>query len=444
MRQKIFLAFIVSLLISITIHAQSIFRLKYHFTNTAKSVSREAFLVRFNNGTGFYRVSFYDEVAKRNIITEFQTEEHFEVNKDGSVNTNKLYLKGLNPKIIDGTKNSPYTSETFSFQKDLKTGIYEPSGVTTIDINGETEGVLLEKPKLLAEEDLTKEFVSIFFNENDQFYKNTFNEQPDSRGNEAKATKLYLIAVSNTEAKDIGPSCLKDQKRNIKTFNTLAVFLGIQIIINTVEGNNYSKASVEKVIDSLKPSAADIVVFCYSGHGFTIPKKNKKQKFPNLDLRPMSTGNYLDYNLNVEDIFNRIKRKGARFNLVISDCCNDDPNATNNIGNDIAQTRDAGMRWSMENCSTLFMNEKPMSILMTSSSIGERASGSVQDGGFFSLYFKTAMESHFSKFKTNVTWNDIFNDAKIETIKTAKAIYCPNIPENLCKKTQTPLYKIMY
>ena len=121
MRQKIFLAFIVSLLISITIHAQSIFHLKYHFTNTVKAVSREAFLVRFNNGTGFYRVSFYDEAAKRNIITEFQTEEHFEVNKDGSVNTNKLYLKGLNPKIIDGTKNSPYTSETFSFQKDLKT-----------------------------------------------------------------------------------------------------------------------------------------------------------------------------------------------------------------------------------------------------------------------------------------------------------------------------------
>ena len=57
------------------------------------------------------------------------------------------------------------------------------------------------------------------------------------------------------------------------------------------------------------------------------------------------------------------------------------------------------------------MNEKPMSVLMTSASIGERASGSVQDGGFFSLYFKTAMESHFSKFKTNVSWNDIFNDA---------------------------------
>jgi Caspase domain len=444
MKPKVLLAFVTCLIITSVIDAQSIFHLKYQFNTGNKAIKRQAFLVRFNNGTGFCRVSFYDETAKRNVISELQTEEHFELNKDGIVNTNKLYLKGSNPQIIEGTTIGLYPSEVFSFQKDPQTGIYEPSGVSMTDTNGEVQGVFLENPKLVAEEDLTIDFVSVFFKESDQFYKNTFNEQPDSRGNETKATKLYLIAVANTEAKDIGPSCLKDQKRNIKTFNTLAVFLGIQIIINTVEGTNYSKESVDRVIDSLNPSASDIVVFCYSGHGFTIPKKNKKQKFPNLDLRPMSTGNYLDHNLNIEDIFNRIKKKGARFNLVISDCCNDDPNATNSIGNDIAQTRDGGMRWSMENCSTLFMNEKPMSVLMTSASIGERASGSVQDGGFFSLYFKTAMESHFSKFKTNVTWNDIFNDAKIETIKTAKAIYCPNVAENLCKKTQTPLYKITY
>ncbi len=444
MKLKVFLAFVVSITINTSVNAQSIFHLKYQFNKNAKAIIRQAFLVRFNNGTGFYRVSFYDAVVKRNIITELQTEEHFELNRDGTPNTNKLYLKGSNPKIIEGTTTGLYASEVFSFQKNPLTGIYEPSGVSITDITGEVQGAFLENPKLVAEEELTIDFVSVFFKETDQFYKNTFNEQPDSRGNETKATKLYLIAVANTEAKDIGSSCLKDQKRNIKTFNTLAVFLGIQIIITTVEGNNYSKASVDRLIDSLKPSASDIVVFCYSGHGFTIPKKNKKQKFPNLDLRPMSTGNYLDHNLNIEDIFNRIKKKGARFNLVISDCCNDDPNATNNIGNDIAQTRDAGMRWSMENCSTLFMNEKPMSVLMTSASVGERASGSVQDGGFFSLYFKTAMESHFSKFKTNVSWNDVFNDAKLETIKTAKAIYCPNVVENLCKKTQTPLYKITY
>ncbi len=95
MKSKVFLAFVACLIITSVIDAQSIFHLKYQFNTINKAITRQAFLVRFNNGTGFCRVSFYDTVAKRNIITELQTEEYFELNKDGTLNTNKLYLKTL-------------------------------------------------------------------------------------------------------------------------------------------------------------------------------------------------------------------------------------------------------------------------------------------------------------------------------------------------------------
>ena len=426
---KLFLTLIVSITISCTAYTQSIFHLKYQFPTNGNIINRQAFLVRFNNGTGFYRVNFFDETVKKNIVVELQTEEEFAVNEDGSVNTNKFYLKGLNPQNIDSNKSISYIPEIFCFQKDPQTGTYEPLGVTMPGAKAVAQGVFLESPRLLTEDDLTIEFVSSFFKETDQFYKNTFGEI-GSRGQtpEEKATKLYLIAVANTEAKDIGTSCMTDQARNIKTFTTLVVFLGIQIIITKVDGKNYSKDIVQNAIDSLNPSANDIVIFCYSGHGFTIPKKNKKQKFPNIDLRPLSGGNYLDFSINMEDIFNRIKKKGARFNLVMSDCCNDDPNATNIIANDIAQTRDGGLRWSMENCKNLFMNSTPKSILLGSTSIGERASGTVKEGGFFSLYFKVAMETYFSRLKTNVTWDDIVKDAIKETTESVK---------------QHPIYKIL-
>jgi hypothetical protein len=98
----------------------------------------------------------------------------------------------------------------------------------------------------------------------------------------------------------------------------------------------------------------------------------------------------------------------------------------------------------MENCISLFLNEKPMSILMTSADIGEKASGNITFGGFFSYYFKVAMENHFSSFKKNVSWEQIMDDARKQTIEKAELTYCdkPYIPQNICK--QHPFYKIIY
>ncbi|MEP6713090.1 MAG: caspase family protein [Ferruginibacter sp.] len=441
MKAKLSLAFFLVLFICSTISAQSVFHLKYRFTNIDDTTTYNAFLVRFDDGTGFYRVRFFDDETRQEMIVELPMEEHYFVEKDGYVDSAKLYFKGHDPKIIAGDKTLQYFPERFWFKENPQTGIYEPWAVTSPDDQKfVAQGKFLEAD-LLDLHDLTKELVLQYFTEEDGFYDNLFETTTRGLTSTEKATKIYLVAVANTEDDDIGTSCLKDQTRNIKTFTYLAEYLGIQIVTKTIAGGNYSKVNVENAINSLNPSPKDIVVFCYSGHGFTIPAQNRK--FPNLDLRPKPSDSYLEYYKNVEDIFMAIKNKGARFNLVISDCCNNDPNSSNTVGSDIAQTRSSGLGWSMENCRNLFMNEKPMSILMTSASVGEKASGNTNFGGFFSYYFKVAMENYFSQFKTNVTWDEVLQDAKKQTISKAELTYCdkPYTPQNICK--QHPFYKIL-
>ncbi len=444
MKPKLFLSLLILLLIGSTALSQSVFYMNYRFTNIQDTTLYHIFLVRYDDGTGFYRVRFYDDVSKTDMLVDLDMEEKYFIEKDGSINYSKLYFKGSNPQIMAGDKTYKYYPEIFWFKQDSKSGVYEPWAVTSPDEKGVAQGMFIDPPELIDQKDLTKDFVSIFFFEDEGFYQNLFDEakQRGLTPMQKASTKIYHIAVANTEDDDIGASCLKDQGRNVKTFTTLAEYMGLQIITKTIDGKEFSRDNIDKAVKALNPSANDIVIFTYSGHGFTIPKENRK--FPNLDLRSSPSQSYLDYYLNIEDIYNNIRKKGARFNLIISDCCNNDPNSSNAVGSDIAQTRSSGLGWSMENCRSLFMNTKPMSILMSSADVGEKASGNITFGGFFSYYFKVAMENNFSSFKSNVTWDDIIADARKQTTEKAELTYCdkPYIPSNICK--QHPIYKIMY
>ncbi len=95
----------------------------------------------------------------------------------------------------------------------------------------------------------------------------------------------------------------------------------LQFNATTIAGNDYNKNNVENTIASLQPSQNDIVVFYYSGHGFS--KKDNRQ-YPYLELSSKSFQSLEEHSLNIEDIYNNLKRKNAHVTLVISDCCNDD------------------------------------------------------------------------------------------------------------------------
>jgi hypothetical protein len=440
MKAKIITTLLLAFILHANSIAQSIFNFSFHYTNIGDTSTHFVFLVLLDDGTGFYRVNTYDEKTKIVTLIDLDMVRQYAVEKNGSIDSTKIVFMGLNPKVIAGDTSYDYIPDQFWFKLNAKTNLYEPWGITSPEEGFVAQGVFNGQPNLLNMQDLTKELVSYYFLPGDEIYDNLFVVKTRGLTTEEKSSKILLLTVADINDDDIGVSCAKDQARIIKTFGIIAERLGIKMEKYSVDGNSYNKLNVQQAIQSLNPTPNDIVVFYYSGHGFTIPKSGRR--FPNLSLRPNQSYNYLDYYLNVEDIFNTIKAKNGRLNLVISDCCNNDPTSSKTKGSQIPKTRQSGLEWSINNLQTLFMNPKKTSLLMTAAEVSELASSTDSDGGFFSYYFKVALENNFGILKKDVSWKQILDEARQQTIEKAERNYCdePHIESNICK--QHPFYTL--
>jgi hypothetical protein len=144
-------------------------------------------------------------------------------------------------------------------------------------------------------------------------------------------TKLILIIVANTLDPVIGKGCSLDIKTVTSTIYELARKMEFNLLELVIEGLNYNNENVVSAVESLKPDSDDIVIFYYTGHGFRFDKENNLLP-PQLDLQSSpATNKIADIHRttkNLNEIFEIIKNKGARLNLVIADCCNDEINFT--------------------------------------------------------------------------------------------------------------------
>ena len=138
-------------------------------------------------------------------------------------------------------------------------------------------------------------------------------------------TKLILVIVANIEDPHIGKGCAKDILSIRHMFSELTTHMKFWFLELIIKGDAYSKKHVVDSIDAIKPGADDILVFYYTGHGFRFEKEDD-EKYPHVYLKPtlpVATGPIInEHSLNLNEIFEKIKRRGARLNIVIGDCCN--------------------------------------------------------------------------------------------------------------------------
>lgn len=460
MSTKNLLTAIFTLLISFTASCQSVYHFQYNFHHPDDSINYHAFFVRYDDGSGLLRVRYAMPASGEDVVTEMDIEEEPVSDNSGITDTIQILFRPVNPRIIVGDSKIKFDPPVFLFKYNPISSFMEPAGIISpsekqnMTMNSTTSFVA----ELIRNEELNRNFVSQYFSEDEDFYLNLFNAKTKGLTAVEKNMKMYLLVVADTLDKEIGASCSKDMKRVVETFTGLTSFLGIKIFPKTISGKEYSMKNIQTAINNIKPSANDIVIFYYSGHGFRLPENSRR--FPNLKLKNFRNErrNFRDsiswikkdrqdnitYSLNIEDIFNLIKAKKARFNLVLSDCCNNDIFSTNSTGSKPLKTKGSGIEWSEDNIRTLFLNRNPMSILATAAQTGQKASSNNDFGGFFSYFFKTSMENYCSKLKNNGTWDLILQDAKKQTIFKASHTYCdkPYIPENICQ--QYPDYKIVF
>ena len=458
--KKFFVIFLLGFSISNCNYCQSIYHFQYNFHQPDDSITYHAFFVRYDDGSGLLRIRYVSPQDGQDIVAETDLEEQTVTDNNGIPDSSQSLFSSINPRIIIGDSKAKPNLPSFFFKYNPASGFLQPSGVISSNekgtkfMNSKTSFVA----ELIGNEGLNRNFVLQFFSEDEDFYTNLFNTKTRGLTAVEKNIKLYLLIAADTLDKEIGSACSKDMERTVETFTGLANFLGIKIFAKTISGAAYSKKNVQAAINNLKPSADDIVVFYYSGHGFRTPENLRR--FPNLKLKNFRNDrrNFRDsiswikkdrqdnitYSLNIEDIFNLIKTKKARFNLVLSDCCNNDIFSTNAIGSKPLKTKGSGVEWNEDNIRALFLNKNPMSILATAAQSGQKASSNNDFGSFFSYFFKISMESYCSKLKNNGNWDLILQDAQKQTSFKARHTYCdkPYIPENICQ--QFPDYKIVF
>jgi hypothetical protein len=303
--------------------------------------------------------------------------------------------------------------------------------------------------KVINTADLTKSYVKNYFLENEPFYANLFNKtgptvattnptnstQPVTTP--ATPAKLHFVLVANTNDPRIGFSVQKDVINISSQIKDVATFLGLPLNYVEVSGTKFGKAGVETAINNLKPGPNDIVIFYYSGHGYSAEGKAVEQ-YPQFDLRQSRFDDILVATLNASEVLAKIKAKNARLNLVITDCCNSNLGLIKPEGKNFALTTKSLMTWDKSFCYDLFMKSKG-SIIATAAKKGQYAYGNTDVGGYFTSNLITAMEKYLSKFQTvSPTWQQIIAEAQTTTVTLSMSNMCT--ANTSCR--QDPVYAV--
>lgn len=233
---------------------------------------------------------------------------------------------------------------------------------------------------------------------------------------------LHLVMTANTEVSDIGQACKVDLDNMRSEMKGIAKVLGLQYKETLVYGENYSKNSLADAIKNLTPASNDVVVFAYSGHGFRF--SDQKDYYPNMD---MSSSSYDDPSKNfvaLSDVYSEITKKGARLNLVFSDCCNSKIDASRPVLSTNSLFSRSNNSFDLEKLKTLFLGSKG-NLLATAASPGEFSWCGVK-GGFFMLSLIESMRLQISAVNSEEpSWNNIVKNAiNSAATKTANNSAC--------------------
>jgi hypothetical protein len=235
---------------------------------------------------------------------------------------------------------------------------------------------------------------------------------------------IYLIIVANTKDPTIGKGCKKDVKAMRELFKKLTGFIHFPLNEKLIQGVSYTQVNILKALDEVQPKKNDCVVFYYTGHGFSYEKETS-QKFPQMDFR----SNPADSNINVvhahtknlSEIFDLIKAKGARLNLVIGDCCNSLIDYKRLHTSDKKVVVEKFIPVNTEFCKRLF-NNLGASVMVAAAKKGQFAITDEIIGSIFtySLLKKIKEQVSSSAPVRDMSWEKMLNLAKSETLSESK------------------------
>lgn len=415
-------------------HAQILYKVNFHDKNYA---TYEGLLVYFNESRSYMRVNYYSTGNKYNVVNVDYTSSTGSYNDGGSY----FFMKGSNAKYItEAAADLKYNPDHFIWRKSKGQSNWNtPSTTDDPQLNLANE-VPVDSFYQVNPYTVSEIFLRKFFwdNEPDFFALKQLcglggtTVTPVNTG-----ANLHLIVVANTLIGDIGAGCAADRDKLDYEFKGIADALGYGYKKFIVDGNNFNKASVQSTLASVSPGKNDIVIFVYRGHGFRW--SNQTDAYPMMDLRSSGyTAIGQNTSLGLSDVYNTLSAKGARLNIVLADCCN------NNVG--INQTTATSFLNSQSDnkpdvakLKKLFVNAHGN--MITAAAHSGEYSWSNPFGGFFTLSFIQAMKDEISYMNNNnADWSKVID----YTLRLAKDKSSPALCSNCTLQTGVSYLNVSY
>lgn len=411
--------------------AQSIFSFRFlQKDNTAS----KALLVIQPDGTGFmrYRIG--------NAIAEQKLEEQASAPQSPEEAEESLTYEATANSFIKGSG----TLSSFDLLMKTVNNELVPAALTMNNAGAKT-ATSLDSVSFLNNAQLTRSFLQDYFLPTEPFFVQLFNNNTKALSPLEKNTRIHLMIVANTNDSTVGVAAVKDIKTVEDFFSDLTEVMGIKTM-NTVKvyGNNFSRGNVLDALKKIAPQPNDIVVFYYSGHGFRTSAK--ATPYPMYDLRSRPGQDYVKESLTTDTVAQLLKAKNARMTLVLSDCCNWNPDMPLPYVKADPQTRSTDIPWDIDKCRALFLNPKKTAIIGVAADKNQLAVSNAEQGSFFFKYFReslvTVINKTYRSFNTFMDWNYIAESTRAQTNRKSKKTYCskPYIPANICN--QTPRFLI--
>jgi len=253
-------------------------------------------------------------------------------------------------------------------------------------------------------------------------------------GKKKGKTKLILLIVANTLDPAIGEGCALDINTIRTIFGEMADHMDFNLVELVIAGLNYTNKNILNSVDALKPGKDDIVIFYYSGHGFSF-EKEKDVRSPQLDLQSFPATNKIAAieatTKNLNDIYEIIKSRGARLNIVFGDCCNDRINFNRRFIKKDTRPRKKERRKgeiNKETCKVMFCDLKS-SILIAAADKDVLAIVDEDKGSIYTLNFSETLRKIIEaplKANNELPWNDLLKKTKTKTLRLSKTFDLPD------------------
>jgi len=402
--------------------SQSLFEIK--FTDKQKT-QYSGFLVFFNETNAYMRVAYYYNNVY-NVVNVSYT------SKNGTNNQGTWFsmLTGYNPVFVTENKtNVQYKPDYLIWFYDNASQTWSKPYVTDDSQLNPNNYTLADSYTRLDPKNITDEYLRRYFGNAEADYlslkKMCGLTTPDVviNNNNNKPSRLHLLLVANTLDPSIGVGCTTDETNLRNEFRQIANALNVSFQEYIVDGTSFSKNKVLSMLNSVSPGSNDIVIFIYRGHGFRW--KDQTSDWPRMDLRTSSYDPITENSsMNLADVYNTLKNKGARLNIILGDCCNSEINASSVTANNFL-TFQVDNNSDISKLKKLFLGTNG-TVLSSAAQKGE-VSWNTPQGGLYSISFLQAVREQISYLSNEVcNWDNILT----KTITLARSKSTPTFCSN--------------